>query len=161
MAFDAVLSRMHRASRAGCGCACTRTHGVGAVERANPLPPGRYWVDVFELDSPNFSTWLATNKATVRIVSTEHHDADSGGPARDWVLFEVSAATPWNGPGLPTIADPSVTSSSDTVQRPDPSPDVSTTLEQGIERLGASSTGWIAAALAGGVLVLLLTRRGG
>jgi hypothetical protein len=156
MSFDAVLARLHRASRAGCGCSCT--HGVGALERANPLPPGRYWVDVFETDSPNFSTWLAANKGAVSIVSTEHFDANAGGPARDWVLFQVSTPVAWQGPGFPTIADASVTSSSDTAQRPDPTPDVSTTLEQGIQKLGGSSSGWIFAAAAGGLLVLLLTR---
>lgn len=157
MPFDAVLAGLHRASRAGCGCSCA--HGVGAVQRANPLPAGRYWVDVFETDSPDFSSWLGANRSTVSIVSTEHFDANAGGPARDWVLFQVSAPTPWNGPGFPTIADASVTSSSDTAQRPPPAPDITT-----LDPLAAVTTLpalKIGLGLAGVALVLALFTRGG
>lgn len=156
MSFDAVLARMHsRVSRAGCSCA----HGVGAVQRANPLPPGRYWVDVFENDSPDFSSWLAANRSTVSIVSTQHFDANAGGPARDWVLFTTSAPTPWNGPGFPTIADASVTSSSDTAVRPPPAPDI-TTLDP-LEAVTTLPAMKIGLALAGAALVLALFTRGG
>lgn len=159
MPFDAVLAGLHRASRAGCGCSCA--HGVGAVQRANPLPAGRYWVDVFATDSPDFSSWLAANRSTVSIVSTEHFDANAGGPARDWVLFQVSAPTPWSGPGFPTIADASVTSSSDTAQRPDPAPDPTTTLADAIDRQARSwGTGTLIGIGVGLGLVLLLTRGG-
>lgn len=118
MSFDSVLTHIRRVHRVGGSCARS-----GAVERANPLPAGRYWVDVFQPDADAFGAWLSSNKATVRVVSTQHFDRNDAGPPRDWYLFEVTAPTPWQGPGLPTRADASITSSADTVQRPDPLPD--------------------------------------
>lgn len=121
MAFDSVLAHVAPRSRVGCSC-----HATGAVQRANPLPAGRYWVDVFAPDSDAFNGWLSTNRLTVTVRQTEHYDS---APARDWYLFEVKAPTPWAGPGLPTIADASVTSSSDTVQKPDPVPGLADDIE--------------------------------
>lgn len=91
-----------------------------AVERRNPLPAGRYWVDVFETQAPAFRDWLFKYAPSVRVVTTEHFSDTS--PTRDWYLFTVTSPTPWSGPGLPTIADPSVTTSEDTSQRPAPEP---------------------------------------
>lgn len=98
-----------------------RLVGVAAVERTNPLPAGRYWIDVFAPDTDTFNAWLSSNTATIKVISTQHFDANSGGPPRDWILFQVTAPTPWHGPGFPTIADASVTSSDDTAQKPPPS----------------------------------------
>ncbi len=91
---------------------------TGAMERQTPLPPRRYWVDVFSKDSERFTAWLKAHADTVHVRSTEHIDA--GGHVRDWVLFDVSAPTPWEGPGFPTIAGPEIKSSADTAQRPPP-----------------------------------------
>jgi hypothetical protein len=90
---------------------------TGAIERRNPLPVGKYWVDVFEKDGPNFEHWVTKNKGSVFIRATEHFDSD---PVRNWYRFETTAPVLWEGPGLPTILEPGVTTSSDTAVRPDP-----------------------------------------
>lgn len=93
---------------------------VGKLQRQNPLPPGRYWIDVFEKDAAAFRAWLERSPG-VRVQTTQHFDES---PARDWYLFDVTAPTSWEGPGLPTIATADVKSSEDTVQRPPPPPSV-------------------------------------
>lgn len=89
-----------------------------ALERRNPLPVGRYWVDVFEPEWQRFDSWLKLNAHFVKVHADELHDDED--PERRWILFEV--LTPmlvgWLGPGLPTIADKSIQSSDDTVQKP-------------------------------------------
>lgn len=98
-----------------------------AVERANPLPRGVYWVDVIEKDFASFNAWLASAEDAVRVVKTTHTDATSfpySEPAREWILFEVREPVEWLGPGLPTIASKGEnTNQDDTVQRPPPEPD--------------------------------------
>lgn len=102
---------------------------VGAVARTNPIPAGRYWLDVFtpspagHADSEAvFSRWLGENFGRVVVRTTETFP---GPPLRNWYLFEVLAgATPTAFPfvalGFPTKAGPEVKSSGDTVQRPPP-----------------------------------------
>lgn len=103
---------------------------TGAVERRNPLPPGRYWIDVFGTDIELFDMWLKGNGAIgfVDVLSTEFFDEKpavppflESRPARNWILFRVNAHTPFNQTefGFPTIAGEDVSSSSDTVQRPE------------------------------------------
>lgn len=89
-----------------------------ALERQNPLPLGRYWVDVFEEDWPRFDAWLELNKHFVTVHAVENHDDED--PERRWYLFSVTAPflVAWLGPGLPTIADTSIQSSEDTVEKP-------------------------------------------
>jgi len=95
---------------------------TGALERRNPLPPGRYWVDVFQSKATAFNAWLARQKDSVRVETTESYpgDLDRAYESRDWVLFRVLAPVPWEGPGLPTVADAGVRTSDDTVQKPPP-----------------------------------------
>jgi hypothetical protein len=97
--------------------------GVGAMERANPLPAGRYWVDVFTLQEAAFQDWLKRNKANVMVTTTESYDPIDGNPGRVWRLFEVRTPVTWEGPGFPTIATPEIKTSEDTVQRPPPTKD--------------------------------------
>lgn len=95
------------------------------LERRNPLPKGRYWVDMFGDNRELFNEWLTANRGLVHRISVESFPADDGGPARDWSLFEVTGGPTgeflpeWVGIGFPTIADSSVMSSSDTVTAPD------------------------------------------
>lgn len=104
---------------------------TGAVQRANPLPPGRYWIDVFDDNIPIFDQWsLAFSQAgLIRVEATEHFDAkpylppfQDSQPERNWILFRVIAPTPFDQLrfGFPTIATPDIDDSSDTVQRPEP-----------------------------------------
>lgn len=89
-----------------------------AVERSNPLPPGRYWVDVSPDDRGAFDGWLQANRGTVVVRST----SQDGSSDWQWILFDVTAPAMafWNGPGYPTIADPSVTTESQVKQVPMP-----------------------------------------
>jgi hypothetical protein len=139
-----------------------RLIGLGAQETQNPLPAGRYWVDVFAPDADAFGAWLSSNKATVKVRTTEHFDSD---PVRDWYLFDVSVPTPWHGPGFPEIATADVTSSSDTVQRPDPVPSFATQVEEMMKSTkdAAKATAWLGIALVavvgGALVVYYLPRR--
>jgi hypothetical protein len=131
---------------------------TGGVERRNPLPPGRYWVDVFQSKSAAFNAWLARNKTAVKVESTESFpgDLDNAYESRDWVLFRVLSPAPWEGPGLPTVADASVKTSDDTVQKPPP--------EKGpLENLpklpSAAGMGAVAAAAGLGLFALVMYLR--
>lgn len=134
--------------------------GLGAVERSNPLPPGRYWVDVFQTDSPAFLAWRARNAQSVGIEVTQHFDSE---PWRDFVIFKVTSPVPWEGPGFPTIAEPWVKSSSDTAQRPPPVKDGLDVATDGVTSfLDALSSPSVKAAgtvffiVAGGALIIYL-----
>jgi len=91
-----------------------------AVERRDPLPPGRYSAFILPKETAEWTAWVAQHRDTVRVEATIdqrtiggseetamfHADLDlkliteSGGSA---VLFTVSAPTPWGGFGFPTI----------------------------------------------------------
>lgn len=81
--------------------------------RANPLPPGIYWVDAFGADLAPFTLWTA--QESVRVLKTRAYSDPEG----SWFLFEVLEPTEWNGPGFPTESSEE-TEHEDTVQRPDP-----------------------------------------
>lgn len=113
-----------------------------ALERRNPLPPGKYWIDQFEAKGGilRFDAWLRRESKTVRVLQREEHPADltaawdpifhpgEGGSVarklRVWYLFEVLKPTLFEkGLGLPTIVPtstqaPPVTKSDDTVTKP-------------------------------------------
>lgn len=69
-----------------------------AIERRNPLPAGRYWVDVPASKLPAFQSWLTAHSGEVITRQTEES------PETAWYLFDVKAPVPWEGPGFPTIA---------------------------------------------------------
>lgn len=97
------------------------------LERSNPLPPARYWVNVPPESTADFDQWLQANAANLHVDSTSALD---GG--WNWVLFTATAPVPWNGPGLPDIADASVRTYADTITSPpvtDPASSLVSTLE--------------------------------
>lgn len=120
--------------------------GVGALERRNPLPPGRYWQDIFDKQAADWDKWAQENEAAgnLKIVKFEYFRPDpfrSGEwlpvslqpesmgaiPARTWLLFDIIKPTDWPATklGFPTIVDDpaAVQSSADTaVNPPGPSP---------------------------------------
>lgn len=104
-----------------------------AMMRDNPLPIGKYWVDVFEKDSGAFRAWLANNQSGITVEKTENFLPRGDYPGRTWYLFQVTSPTPWLGPGFPTIADDGVHTSPDTVDRPPPPPSVSEQIEGAAE----------------------------
>lgn len=115
---------------------------VGAV-KANPLPPGRYWIDIFPDGVAAWVGWSGGNLATVQVEKTELYSGKNKlfevlgwvypwvptpqvveQPDRAWVIFNVSAPTPWTiaeSVGYPNNAPKGVVNTSDdTVTKPDP-----------------------------------------
>ena len=104
------------------------------LERRNPLPPGRYWMNLLGERSPEFTAGVKglneSHPGLVKVLTTSHHEADESGnsePAYDWVLFVVGGnGAVWDHDkiGTPNIAGPEITQESDTVQRPAPEKEV-------------------------------------
>lgn len=100
---------------------------TGELEKSDPLPPGRYWIDIFQPNLAIFQAWFLTAQDVV-IENQESFEADDEGgyPARTWYLFVVKTPVAWGlagkgSPpriGWPTIAGPGVHTSDDTVQKP-------------------------------------------
>ncbi len=111
---------------------------VGALERRNPLPPGRYWQDIFLRQAKDWNAWFPAPLAdgTLVVEKVERFTPDPwadgswlpGGPTGDlnvigdrtWVLFRITRPVAWPATklGFPTIADQSVQASADTIQNP-------------------------------------------
>jgi len=95
-----------------------------ALERKNPLPVNRYWIDTFGDNRAKFTTWLRLHKGDVKSRVTESQPSTD--PPREWHMFDVINPVWFDQEsfGFPTIADPSVQTSQDTVSRPDPELDL-------------------------------------
>lgn len=119
---------------------------TGALVRTNPLPVGRYWIDIFPDGIADWVGWSGGNLATVSVEKTELYEGTSKIaewlgwiypwvptptnpdktvlPDRVWVIFNVSAPTEWTiagSVGWPSTAPKGVIETSDdTVQKPDP-----------------------------------------
>lgn len=112
---------------------------TGQVVHSDPLPPGRYWIDIFEKGLPAWVGWSGGNLSTVQVEKTEIYQgtskvlealgwiypwvpADPVVPTRAFVIFNVSAPTDWgveNDIGWPSVAPKGVIETSDdTVQKP-------------------------------------------
>lgn len=106
-----------------------------AIQRKNPVPKGRYWVDIIDTKTnPGcrlyFSSWLLRNSKKVKVVKVEHFGALYSGADRDWYLFDVLEPVTWEngkGFGLPTIVQSGenptaapVATAADTATRPEP-----------------------------------------
>lgn len=73
-----------------------------AIERRDPVPPGRYSVFVLTKEEPLWHAWLAEHRGAVRaLMSVPKNGGDwSNGTA---TLFEVDSPVKWVGLGLPDI----------------------------------------------------------
>jgi hypothetical protein len=103
---------------------------TGLLQRTDPIPPGRYWIDVFAPKQAIFDAWLKSAGAMVEVRKTESFEPQDSYPSRNWYLFLVNKPVAWgyleNGTyvdlasnlGWPTVADRNVQSSDDTVQKP-------------------------------------------
>lgn len=85
------------------------------LERRNPLPPGRYWIDVFGNNIGPFQSWLQSNRPSLTVESSRDFTV-RGQPTRWWVLFVTRAPLTFDQKrfGFPTVADASVHRSEDT-----------------------------------------------
>lgn len=96
--------------------------------RTNPLPPGRYWLDVS--DTPKAATvdewndWHEANASKVSVETTEETPAEHGNPRRLFVIFKVSSPVffPAGNFGFPQVAGPNVHSEQDVFGAPEPDP---------------------------------------
>lgn len=84
-----------------------------ALERRNPLPVARYWVDVSPAEQPAFNAWVASSGGAVAVRTTSQYS-----DGWTWFLFDVVSPVPWNGPGFPTIATADVKSPADVITSP-------------------------------------------
>lgn len=108
------------------GVPCLCPLDVGGLEKDNPLPPGRYWVDVFGLNIPKADDWFKTMAAVgVHVDATEHFEATEVPNVRNWYLFTYKPNGTLIPPvwdqktfGFPTVAGPEIKSSADTAQTP-------------------------------------------
>jgi hypothetical protein len=100
-----------------------------ALERANPLPPGRY--SIFVIGPENiaaFNVFLAELSELVKVESSELINPtalEDAKAVKEFIIFRVIAPVPFDQKrfGFPSTAGPDVKSSSDTVQQPDLPPD--------------------------------------
>lgn len=146
------------------------------LERRNPLPAGRYWIDVADPRRTDFTTWLAVNKDSVHVTNTE---ASEGPPASDFYIFTVaeSVSVPggtgtinvpvqWDAVsfGFPTVAGPEVQSKADTRSAPDLPKDATDQLSDALDSVGsfgkAVAIGGLAVAAAYLIGKLLEGRKG-
>lgn len=148
------------------GIIAQRVYTTGMLEKRDPLPLGRYWLDVYDFDTWN--EWLAAHgkplivpdlginvPQSVIVDKTTDIPADeaNGYPEGSWVLFRVvDHPTPWGNDmakklGWPDIAGPEIQGIEDTVQRPPPEANP-------LDNLTASKLGWIPWVVGGGVAVV-------
>lgn len=86
-----------------------------AIERGDPIPAGRYWIDIPKARVKNYTTWRKANPS-VKTTSTQES------PKMTFIIFEVSSPVPrwpadW-GLGFPNQAGAGVRQASDVIQRP-------------------------------------------
>lgn len=87
-----------------------------AIERGDPIPAGRYWLDIPKARVKNYTTWRKANLPHVKTTSTQESSKMT------FIIFEVSSPVPrwpadW-GLGFPNTAGDSVKQASDVIQRP-------------------------------------------
>ena len=120
-------------------------------ERRNPLPVGRYWIDVSKEPVP-LGTWqgfLAASSGFVHVETTEDD------PDFSFFIFTTSKELVWpEGIGFPSIAGPDIKSRADTVQRPDPQPDFIDTIPTPTQMFKGVSDAVTLLVVAAGVILL-------
>jgi hypothetical protein len=146
-----------------------------ALAKSNPLPPGRYWIEVLgnpeRLDGmggniTTFTNWVKNTGAV--IINSELTPARPKAwgdvePAHLWALFELHNPTPALPIelGFPTIADSSVTTKADTsapksssgVSLPGPMLPSPETVKEGISMLT-----WVVIGV-GALFVVMMVRK--
>ena len=104
-----------------------------ALERRNPLPVGRYWIDVAAGKALELDGFFKSHAARVHVENTE----ESGEVT--FYIFSVSEPVPWFAVnfGFPTVAGPNIHSKADAVQSPDLPPSTAETAEGLLKKAGS------------------------
>lgn len=134
------------------------------VERnTNPLPDGRYWVELSDPARAKFDAWRADNKDGVKIETTESDEEAS--PPWSFYIFNVKNRVPvpggtvsmnipvvWDAKsfGFPTIAPPNVKTRADAIQAPELPKDGTQTVS---DLLGAPGAGGLLGGLESGLKI--------
>ncbi len=128
------------------------TRKVGSLERSSPLPAGSYWFDAFGLNIPKADNWLKTfGPFGVHTDATQHFESPDVATVRNWYKFTYTPVgtfpVVWDTTlGFPTVADGSIKSSEDTVQRPDLPLDPLTRLSDWVDSIEARVGGTLGSA---------------
>jgi len=88
--------------------------------RANPLPPGRYWIFIGKASLDIFELWLKKNADVVTVEKKETYGDvwPIIKPDEAFYIFAVKEKTIWpRGVGFPNTADPTITSPADVKTR--------------------------------------------
>lgn len=104
---------------------------TGRLERKDPVPKGRYWIDIFDKKQTVWNDWVKRSGEKIKVITTEFFPAEGfdpfkntfSSPARTWNLFDVLQPVPWGiavDVGWPTVASQDVQHSDDTAQAPEP-----------------------------------------
>jgi hypothetical protein len=113
---------------------------VGALERKNPLPPGRYWQNfIGRTQIEAWNAWALKNQSSLRVINSEDQLPGVDRPEHIfWVLFQTSAPLEWPGVtmGFPTIATADIATASDTASVP-PTPTSAEILADAFEKIGS------------------------
>jgi hypothetical protein len=107
----------------------------GALERRNPLPTGRYWIDATSAKAPELEGYFQSNSARIHVETTEGAGETEG---TIFYIFSVLAPVPWFATnfGFPTVAGPEIKSKSDTATVPDLPPDAAETGQRLLAKAG-------------------------
>jgi hypothetical protein len=91
-----------------------------SIERRNPLPVARYWIDLRPGTLDTFRAWVAANPTRIAAERFEAVETASNGVT--WALFRVLQPTRFDSRtfGFPTVATPDIEHAADTAQRPPP-----------------------------------------
>lgn len=124
-----------------------------AIERRDPVPPGRYWVFLKPGEIPAWQSWSREHgvltRLTERMGDEGHH-----------VVFDVVRPTPWIGFGLPTIAEPgSLPTTQQIIQAPAPEPGLAERLERGFSGAASDAKNLVFAGVLGWIIWNVLKRR--
>lgn len=94
-----------------------------ALERQNPLPVGRYWVDILQKHVPDFNDFLRTMNRGIMVEQTKEHLTASGGGVTSYLFRNSNPLVPWDSTkfGFPNIAT-GITDLDQTGQVPDAPP---------------------------------------
>ena len=118
------------------------------MERRNPVPPGRYWVDILIGKLTAFDLMLDREKGNVVVEQREEFPNPQNFDASvTHFIFTNKKPLKWEqGWGYPTIAGPQIQSSADTVSKPPPEPglgeQLSTMLGDAKTILFIAALGW-------------------